>query len=56
MKEVIEILKKRLLEMQAAQSSPSLTTYCNSLRLAIRILEDYDVKFEKLLEKELLKP
>lgn len=53
MKEAIDILQKRLSDMQVAQHSEELTMYCNSIKLAIRVLENYDKVLQKTIQDQL---
>ncbi len=55
MQHSIQILEQKLCESLVMQSSPEATMYCNDLRLAIKVLKQYQDKMSKMVEDALLK-
>lgn len=55
MNTAINILRRALNEAGAMQHSPEATAYCNSLQLAIDVLENYDRVLQRKIQEELQK-
>jgi len=49
----IRILEKSLQDSMQMQQSPEADTYVNQLKLALKVLKQYQEKMEKAIEKEL---
>ena len=56
MEVAIRILYKSLDDAAAMQRSDSATSYCESLRLAIQVLEDYNKVMREEIRKRLKPP
>ncbi len=50
----IQILEKYLRDSMAMQQSPEADSYVNQLKLALKVLKQYQDKMEKQIEKELI--
>lgn len=54
METAIRILQKSLTDAGAMQHSPEATVYCESLKLAIKVLEDYNRVMQEEIRKRLI--